>query len=98
MALSDRTKPRTELLKGQRAAYAKQFTAAQLLFHARLDPLKLARHPLKVVAGSPRDPFQMLTNGSPGGFNRDKKTAMLHSVHCSLQDAVTDWLPSDSCC
>ena len=32
-----------------------QNTSAQLLFHVRLDPLKLAKDPLKVVAGSPRD-------------------------------------------
>ena len=34
-------------------------------FHIRLDPLKLLRDPLKVVAGSPRD-LDILTNGSPG--------------------------------
>ena len=40
---------------GQRASYAMQNTSAQLLFHVRLDPLKLAKDPLKVVTGSPRD-------------------------------------------
>ena len=35
-------------------------------FHMRLDPLKLLRDPLKVVAGSPRDLLEILTNGSPG--------------------------------
>ena len=32
----------------------------------RLDPLKLLRDPLKVIAGSPRDLLEILTNGSPG--------------------------------
>ena len=32
----------------------------------RLDPLILLWDPLKVVAGSPRDLLEILTNGSPG--------------------------------
>ena len=64
VALSDWTEPRTELQKGQRASYAKQNTFAQLLFHIRLDPLKLARDPLKFVAGSPRHLLKILANGS----------------------------------
>ena len=32
----------------------------------RLDPLKLLRDPLKVIAESPRDLLEILTNGSPG--------------------------------
>ena len=32
----------------------------------RLDPLKLLRDPLKVIAGSPRGLLEILTNGSPG--------------------------------
>ena len=31
----------------------------------RLDPLKLPRDPLKVVAGSPRNLLKILANGSP---------------------------------
>ena len=42
-----------------------QNTSKQLLFQIRLDPLKLARDPLKVVAGSPRNLLKVLANGSP---------------------------------
>ena len=41
-----------------------QNTSAQLLFHIRLDPLKLARDPLEVVAGYPMD-LNIFANGSP---------------------------------
>ena len=41
------------------------YMSAQLLFHVRLDPLKLPRDPLKVVAGRARDPIKILANGSP---------------------------------
>ena len=46
--------------------YAKQNTSAQLPFRIRHDPLKLPGDPVKVVAGSPRDLHEILTNGSPG--------------------------------
>ena len=42
-------------MQGQIASYAKQNTSAQLPFHTRLDPLKLARDPLNIIAESPRD-------------------------------------------
>ena len=42
-----------------------QNTSAQLLFRIRLDPLKLARDPLKVVAGCSKDLLKILANGSP---------------------------------
>ena len=51
MTLSDRTEPRTDTYKGQMASYAKQNTSAQLLFHIRLDPLKLPR---ELLPGDPR--------------------------------------------
>ena len=41
------------------------YMSAQLLFHVRLDSLKLPRDPLKVVAGRARDPIKILANGSP---------------------------------
>ena len=55
---------RAELQKGQRASYAMQNTSAQLPFHFRHDPLKLARDPVKVVAGGPTD-LKILSNGRP---------------------------------
>ena len=42
-----------------------QNTSAQLLFHIRLDTLKLARDPVKVVARGPKDLLKILANGSP---------------------------------
>ena len=77
MTLSDRTELRTELQKVQIASHTKQNTSAQLPFHTRLDPLKLARDPLKVtyiiyiyiaLAESPRDLLKILPNGSPGMY------------------------------
>ena len=41
-----------------------QNTSAQLLFHIRLDTLKLARDPAKVVAGGHRDLLKILANGA----------------------------------
>ena len=35
----------------------------------RLNPLKLPRDPLKVVAGSPRNLLKILANGSPVSVN-----------------------------
>ena len=52
--------------KRSKGHYAKQNTSAQLPFHIRPDPLKLPGDPLKVVAGSPRDLHEILTNGNPG--------------------------------
>ena len=51
--------------KGIHYIYAKQNTSAQLPVHTRLDPLKLARDPLNVVAGSPTDLLKILASGSP---------------------------------
>ena len=68
VALSNRTKPRTELQKGQRVSCAKQKTSAQLLFHIRLDPLKLPRNPLKVVAAVPGTLLQYWLMGALGGW------------------------------
>ena len=67
VTLFDRTEPIIELQQGQRASiiYAKQDTSAQLPVYTRLDPLELARDPLKVVAGRPRDILEILTSGSP---------------------------------
>ena len=67
VTLFDRTEPIIELQQEQRASiiYAKQDTSAQLPVYTRLDPLELARDPLKVVAGRPRDILEILTSGSP---------------------------------
>ena len=60
MILSDRTEPRTELWKGQIASYTKQNASAQLPFDTRLDPLKLARDSLNIIAESPRDHWHVI--------------------------------------
>ena len=54
---------------------AKQYSSVRLLFHSRLDPLKLSRDPLQGVAGTPSSsnaalrpqrPYGLLGTGSPG--------------------------------
>ena len=62
-------KPERSCRKGRRASYAMQNTSAQLLFRIRLDPLKLARDPLQVAAGSPRDLLKILANGSSDTYS-----------------------------
>ena len=64
-----------EHLDGAKGVCAKQYkftnssyiyinTSGQLLFHAGHGPLKLPRHLLSVVAGSPRETFKILTNST----------------------------------
>ena len=61
-------KPELSCRRDKRASYAMQNTSAQLLFHIRLDPLKLARDPLKVVAGSRTSLKYLLMGALPWQF------------------------------
>ena len=61
-------KPELSCRRDKRASYVMQNTSAQLLFHIRLDPLKLARDPLKVVAGSRTSLKYLLMGALPWQF------------------------------
>ena len=55
-----------EFYKGQRVSHAKQYTYSytQLLYHIRLDPLKLPMDLLKVVAAVPGTPLKYSLMGT----------------------------------
>ena len=73
-----------------------QNTSVQLLFHIRLDPLKLARDPLKVVAGSPMDLLIILADGSPDSDIGDPMKEYFAGTYIcisAVKDSMGDRVP-----